>query len=186
MTVQTPEIQPKTILTLSEAPALDRGSTRSLPDAFLARVDTSAGPDRCWPWTGSRNPGGYGFGTFGWTRHAHREAYRLANGEFDTSLDVCHSCDNPPCVNPAHLWLGTHSENLLDASRKGRLNSATGERHGQSKLTWEKVRAIRAKAANGASERALSREYGVSQPAIHFVITRETWANDPLESEAVA
>jgi hypothetical protein len=110
----------------------------------------------------------------------------LAFGDFDFALDIAHRCDNPPCCNPTHLFPATRSENILDASRKGRLNTATGERHSQSKLTWDKVRLIRARAANGESQRSIAAAFGVSQVAVHFVVTRETWANDPLEAEVVA
>jgi len=177
-----------TKLVLSEAYGSGRTSRRYNPTIFWSYVDQSAGPDACWPWIGpgGRDPAGYGQGTFGWTRKAHREAYRLTHGDFDTALDICHSCDNPPCCNPRHLWAGTHAENIMDAARKGRLNTATGERHSQAKLTWETVRLIRARVAAGDSQGSLAREYGVSQVCIHFVVTRATWANDPLDAEAVA
>ena len=162
-------------LLLSEAYRSGSRNARVDPSRFWSYVDQSGGPDSCWPWTLGRDPAGYGQGPFGWTRKAHREAYRLTNGDFDTALDVCHSCDNPPCCNPAHLWLGTRSDNIMDASRKGRLNTAHGEGHSQAKLTWEKVRAIRQRAAAGEHERALAAEYGVSQPAIHYVVTQQTW-----------
>lgn len=179
-------VQPTKLL-LSEDVRSDREPVRFDRSDFWANCDRSGGPQACWPWTYGKDPAGYGQGPFGWTRKAHRQAYYLAHGvQPAKGLDVCHSCDNPPCVNPAHLWLGTRSQNILDASRKGRLNSATGDRHGQSKLTWEAVRLIRARHAKGTSQGRLAAEYGVSQVAIHFVITRKTWANDPLEQEDVA
>lgn len=173
---------PYTILTLSAVPDGGRGLTLSSAQAFWGKTDHSGGPAECWPWVGRRDRNGYGIGHFGWTRYAHRQAYYFSRGAYPRPhMDVCHSCDNPPCVNPNHLWLGTHSENLLDASQKGRLNTAAGERHSQSKLDWAKVRAIRARVAAGASQHRIAVEYGVSQVAIHFVVTRKTWANDPLE-----
>lgn len=176
-----------TTLTLSAPSEVRPQTTQGSAERFWSNVDRSGGADACWPWTGYRNAQGYGFGSFGWTRHAHRQAFYLATGRYPAKrMDVCHACDNPPCVNPAHLWVGTHSENLLDASRKGRLNTATGERHSQAKLDWTKVRAIRSRVARGESQHALAAEFGVSQVAIHFVVTGKTWANDPLAQQEEA
>jgi hypothetical protein len=94
-------------------------------------------------------------------------------------LDICHTCDNEPCCNPAHLWAGTAQDNIRDARDKGRLggwaDGRSGERVWNHKLTWRKVREIRAKAGAGQSQHALGHEYGVSQVAIHFVVTGKTW-----------
>lgn len=82
-------------------------------------------PDECWPWTGRR--GGRGYGRVG-SCGAHRLAWELTNGAIPAGLWVLHRCDNPPCVNPSHLWLGTHADNMADMRAKGR--SARGDRHG--------------------------------------------------------
>lgn len=77
--------------------------------------------DGCWLWQGFRNHKGYGhFAIHGRDYKAHRVAFELATGRHPGRLLVCHSCDNPPCVNPAHLWLGTMSDNALDMHAKGR------------------------------------------------------------------
>jgi hypothetical protein len=98
-----------------------------LETRFWSKVD-QRGPDECWEWTASRNQFGYGqimlgaYGTGGKARpfFAHRIAWELIHGPIETGLFVLHRCDNPPCVNPAHLFLGDQSDNMKDAHAKGR------------------------------------------------------------------
>jgi hypothetical protein len=96
---------------------------------FWQKVDTSGD---CWTWTGGRNSFGYGL-----TKHdghgigAHRLAWILTNGSIPANLVVCHHCDNPPCVRPEHLFLGTQQDNIRDASRKGRLTEHGRHRGGR-------------------------------------------------------
>lgn len=85
---------------------------------FWDRLDTSTD---CWTWKGYRKSGGYGYMKFaGKPTHAHRVAWILTFGEIPESLIVCHRCDNPPCCNPAHLFLGTDYDNVSDCISKGR------------------------------------------------------------------
>lgn len=89
-------------------------------DRFFAKVQVSE-PDRCWLWTGRRSPRGYGvFWLDGKNRRAHRVSYEMHIGAISDGVFVCHECDNPPCVNPAHLFLGTHLDNVRDMCVKGR------------------------------------------------------------------
>lgn len=93
----------------------------TVADRFWANVDKSGD---CWTWTAGRYPTGYGmFGVNRVPRGAHRVSWELTHGPIPAGLEVCHSCDNPPCVRPSHLWLGTHRQNIEDAGRKGRMGT---------------------------------------------------------------
>lgn len=86
-----------------------------------ARADLSGGPTACWPWMAGKNDNGYGRLRFkGRTTYAHRAAYELAVGVIPEGMFVCHTCDNPPCVNPGHLFVGTALDNNRDRIAKGR------------------------------------------------------------------
>lgn len=137
-----------------------------------------ADPDKCWPWTGSYSVAGYGTigegGRGGKTLYAHRIAWELVHGPIAEGLHVCHRCDNPGCVNPSHMFLGTHGENLRDMVAKGR--NAHGELHGNAKLTLVDVGDIRATyAKGGVTQYDLAATYGVSRGCIEHVIQHATW-----------
>lgn len=94
---------------------------KTLEERFWSKVHTR-GPDDCWEWTGCRLPAGYGkIGVRGRTEYATRVLWQMMHGPIPDGLYVCHHCDNPPCVNPAHLFLGTGKDNARDSARKGRL-----------------------------------------------------------------
>lgn len=103
-------------------------SRPSLAERFWPKVERRE-PDECWPWKASVTGRGYGrFALSGKARHAHRVSYEIANGQAPGDLFVLHRCDNPPCVNPAHLFLGTNTDNVRDAVAKGR-HSNTRKTH---------------------------------------------------------
>ena len=126
----------------------------------------------CWEWGGNRTPKGYGQCSVGHrrTRGAHRVSYEVNIGPLVPGMVVCHRCDNPPCINPAHLFQGTHSDNFRDMQAKGRQNYASGQRHGIAKLTDEQVHAIRELAAGGIRYGELALLYGVTSSNIGKIV----------------
>lgn len=146
----------------------------SMVERFWAKVERT-GPNECWLWKGcgSRNRRGEIYGHFrvnGRMTRATRVSYELHNGPVPAGMVVRHKCDNPPCVNPAHLEVGTQRDNVKDRYDRGRQNHVAGEKHGNAKLTEQNVRDIRSRAAAGANKHAMAREYGVSNYAIYHAI----------------
>lgn len=94
-------------------------------DRFWSKIDRSGGPAACWPWIAGHNRDGYGsFRVDDHTELAHRVAWAEANGPVPDGMDVLHTCDNPPCCNPRHLFLGTAADNARDSVAKGRHQAA--------------------------------------------------------------
>ena len=151
---------------------------KPLLERFNAKfsVDEATG---CWPWAASKDAKGYGYIKDSDRRicKAHRIAYRLFVGEIPAGMFVCHRCDNPPCVNPAHLFLGTLADNNRDREAKGR--GARGSKHSKAKLNEDKVREIRRLHAEGLSIAALARTHGVSERLVSGVIKRAWWRHVP-------
>jgi hypothetical protein len=116
---------------------------------------------------------GYGWtGAWGGLHLAHRVSWHIFNGPIPDGMKVCHKCDNPPCVNPAHLFLGTHIENMEDMSRKGRRARMPGEKNPRAKLTEADVRHIR---GSTLSTEELTARFGVSKSTIHAARSGTTW-----------
>ena len=151
--------------------------TRPPAERFWEKVDRR-GPNDCWPWQGGGKKDGYGsFYTGERLDGAHRFSYELNKGPITDGLWVLHKCDNPRCVNPDHLFLGTQTDNMQDCSVKGRAKGGPhlGTDNINAKLTEDAVRDIRQRYAGGEIAPTLALEYGVSHPAIYAVIHRRTW-----------
>lgn len=155
---------------------------------FLAKVVLT--PSGCWEWRASKREDGYGFFWFsGKVRLAHRHSYEAFIAPIPEALAVCHHCDNPPCVNPDHLFLGHIAVNNRDMARKGRAKSPItskqdhfksghaphGESSAKARLREAEVREILANLAAGGSITKLSFQYGVAPSTIFSIKARKTW-----------
>lgn len=151
------------------------------PEKFWPRVDTSGD---CWIWTGARQSQGYGMvqvrtgervGTV--SKLTHRVAYHLARGPFPDHLHVLHKCDNPPCCNPAHLFLGTAADNAADKVAKGRARAVHGEAHQSAKLTATDVLEIRRRVSSGEMQSVVASAFKVSRASIWQIVHRKHWSH---------
>ena len=161
-----------------------RRKPRPLTVRLWSRVDISAGPEGCWLWQGSVNDRGYGQiraepvgnAIRGIKTTTHRAAWTLTHGHIPEGMGVCHRCDNPRCVNPSHLWLGTHAENLGDMKSKGR--AARGDRSGTARLNSKQVRVIRKLLQVGFCSRSeLAVLTNVSCSSINNINNKTTWGH---------
>ncbi len=138
-------------------------------------------PNGCWEWQGATTRGygeiRVGSMTDGSRRmvKVHRVVWGAVFGPIPEGLHVLHSCDNPPCANPAHLFLGTNADNVADKVAKGR--GAAGENHGRSKLTWGAVQAIH---EDSRTHGVIASEYGVARQTIQAVKAGEIWKEKAL------
>lgn len=154
---------------------------------FWSGVDKSGGPNACWPWTRCKNNMGYGRCRTNYREAlAHRIAYTLSIGPIPDGLFVLHSCDNPLCCNPAHLSLGTQTDNIRDCVRKGRnvaavhpQHVARGERVSTAKLTAATVSAIRREYTSPPypNQLQLASKYNVHNSTISVVVRRQGWTH---------
>lgn len=132
-------------------------------------------PDQCWEWTAATNKG-YGMIAVHGSklRIAHDVAWELHhNRSLPEGMVIRHTCDNPLCVNPAHLLLGTHADNVRD--KVSRQRQSRGRSHGLSKLTEDDVRAIRNLYAGGMYQRVVAEQFGISQSNVSIIVRRIAW-----------
>jgi len=140
----------------------------------------------CWLWTGASNgpgTGGLKYGVVRWRgrqKMATHAAWFLAHGEWP-SLCMCHRCDMPPCVNPEHLFHGTHAENMADMAKKGHLTGSRGEDHPCARLSVDDVRAVRRLCAEGQTYKSIAELFGVSVRTVRAIKARKIWRTVPEE-----
>ena len=143
---------------------------KTLVERFWEKVDKRGGPNTCWPWLAATMAG---YGVIKDEENirllrAHRLAWEIHNRPIPDGLCVCHICDNPACVNPCHLRLGTHKDNAQDRERKGRGSGA--------KLTASQVQEIRNRCKQGGViQRALALEFKVGDSAVSKILLGKTW-----------
>ncbi len=147
-----------------------------LEQRFSEMITKGATPDDCWSWAGTKTDG-YGMirsGRGGRMVLAHRVSYQLSRGPIPDGICVLHKCDNPPCTNPEHLFLGTRADNNADKAAKGRWRGGCllGEANPAAKLTWGQVAEIR---ASGLSQSSIAKTYGVDQKTISLIKRGITW-----------
>lgn len=170
--------------------SLEEGRERKIVNdaitKFWSRIKKT---DSCWPWIGGTNDRGYGVVCIGNDKvYAHRFSFVLNIGRIPEFICACHSCDNPPCCNPDHLFLGTHLDNMTDAETKGRFKHSEehirkitvaiprGDHHSCSKVTGEMVRDIRNRFSDRLTPLAyISREYGLSAMSVSDILRGKTW-----------
>jgi len=139
---------------------------------FWEKVDKK-GPDDCWLWTGSTASG---YGQLKINRRmvgTHRVSWELHNGPIPDGVYVLHDCpngDNPLCVNPSHLWLGSHQQNMDDMKNKGRCNGQKGEANGMAKLSDAQIPKIFADRDTGMTQGQIGKKYGVSNQQISHIL----------------
>lgn len=168
--------------------------SRDPVERFWEKVDKT---DYCWNWKAGTDGRGYGVFFFeNKNQKAHRVSFKFAHGKINEGMSICHKCDNPSCVNPDHLFEGTHQENLADCVSKGRNGAVTkpwafakGDRHGMRlhpDSVMKGVKHPKAKLSDGdvaylrshkgeKSERAFAKQFGVSHSLIHQVLSVKTW-----------
>jgi hypothetical protein len=154
---------------------------------FWERVDQSPHPKGCWIWTGSKRGNGqerYGVINVGKHRPgAHRFSWTLHNGPIPKGFDILHDCDNPRCVNPAHLCAGTHQQNMSERDYRGRGFKPLGELSPLHTLTADQVRVIKMRIRDGLSDKEIAVDYPVSHFAIREIRAGRNWKHIDIDEQ---
>lgn len=117
---------------------------------------------------------------------AHRISYEMARGEIQPGMVICHRCDNPPCVNPDHLFSGTQADNLTDMRLKGRAASTAGEKSALAKLTNDNVLDIRRLCSIGVKAKEIAAQFGISHWTVYNIKYRTRWSHLPAQEQESA
>lgn len=145
---------------------------------FWAKVK-KGDPAQCWIWMGTLGHKGHGTFRVNSKKNegAHRFSYQSIYGEIPKGMCICHSCDNPSCVNPLHLWVGTRSDNNTDRANKGRSACGEGEYNNLSKLKNSQVIRIRELLKEGWTQCKIAEIFGVSQSQISHIKLGKAWSH---------
>lgn len=158
-------------------------------EAFLSKIKDSSDENKCWEWTAAKDWDGYGmFWYINRNVRAARFSYQHFIGHIPKNKIVCHRCDNPSCVNPNHLWLGTPKQNTADMYKKGRASFSKGKiptpfkkhhglNHPRAKLTYEEIISIRNRDGKNLTGASLARKYKVSESCIYAILNGTNWKN---------
>jgi hypothetical protein len=151
------------------------GRSRPIEVRFSEKVWRTEG---CWIWCGSQIAFGHGrIGHNGRVTYAHRVSWELYRGPIPMGLCVCHKCDVPQCVNPDHLFLGTHTDNMRDMASKGRTGVHRGESNAHHSLTSIDVRFIRHWSEVGFAGAEIGNAFGIAKTTANRIIARRAWAH---------
>lgn len=163
------------------------GRPANTPEVLWSKVDKK-GEDECWPWLGVLNHQGYGRVQIGdWQYYAHRVIFNLANPEqidlkapkqTDEKGFLLHTCDNPSCCNPKHLWVGTHRENMEDKVRKNRQKRFPTDTGPRCKLTMTQAREARQLRKDGIPTRELAKRFGISLPSMKTLLAGKSYKEE--------
>ena len=178
----------RAVCSVCGSPAVGRGYCKNHYRAFMKHGDSThrenlrgvpfdgryhPDPDTgCWLWVGGVNSDGYGT----WSAHgetkAHRGSWVMHNGGIPEGMHVLHKCDRPNCVNPDHLFLGTHQDNMADLRKKGRAYGAAGEQNFGAKLTEEQALMVM---VDSRTAQVIAEDYGISKEAVDLIRNGKSW-----------
>lgn len=146
----------------------------TLEERFWSKVDRRA-LHECWPWLRSRNAARYGNFRLKRSERAHRVAWILTHGPIPNGLHVLHRCDNPPCCNPGHLFLGTDADNVADKVSKGRQQRLKGSAGSNARLTAQEVAEIRMTSGKDRRDKEIAAKFGISRHYVSMIRNGRNW-----------